>query len=570
MGNIDEGKEGPLFKMLETLGFARDRIVEIGQQIDARPAEEFIQWLNRLVGVAATSKKLFAEMGKSFADLDAEWSEKEEAGAKGAFTERATAIADAFAAIENFSGDDQLKRMEEAQQGAAEFWNDVLDYVAQLREAMNQMSAGIQDQRQKMRDFLNPLGADESGANAWGTVPGVWGKLRNATDAAEVEAAVAEARAAIDKVFAVMAERINRGKALLEKLGGLGSISGELTREGIEAVDPLRAWGREMADMQRKVEEASRQSGLAQIQTLEEVGASAEEMYRNLKGFLADIASTSASINKSIDSQIWELGVGEMDPQGQAGAITGRIQELQEQLKIATSPAEIAAITSEIQSLTGRYVGTFGQDDPKRQEAIDWATEQLERARGLANETLDVLKAQAEAYAKQLEETITTVTGLLEENIDDASTTIGQLTHTLGELDRVMRETMERLGDEILTTAEPIREALEAATLLFTTSIDAASGAIGGPGGGGGGGGGGRTPLVDAANLGASNLVSFAAEVAAAAERLRALGQGGTTTTQQTVVSSQQSSATSSGQPSGRAVAAAVRRYRMATVRQVA
>ncbi|HQP89062.1 MAG TPA: hypothetical protein PLL76_22635, partial [Thermoanaerobaculia bacterium] len=48
MGNIDEGKEGPLFKMLETLGFARDRIVEIGQQIDARPAEEFIQWLNRL------------------------------------------------------------------------------------------------------------------------------------------------------------------------------------------------------------------------------------------------------------------------------------------------------------------------------------------------------------------------------------------------------------------------------------------------------------------------------------------------------------------------------------------
>lgn len=570
MGNIDEGKEGPLFKMLETLGFARDRIVEIGQQIDARPAEEFIQWLNRLVGVAATSKKLFAEMGKSFADLDAEWSEKEEAGAKGAFTERATAIADAFAAIENFSGDDQLKRMEEAQQGAAEFWNDVLDYVAQLREAMNQMSAGIQSQRQAMRDFLNPLGADESGANAWGTVPGVWGKLRNATDAAEVEAAVAEARAAIDKVFAVMAERINRGKALLEKLGGLGSISGELTREGIEAADPLRAWGREMADMQRKVEEASRQSGLAQIQTLEEVGASAEEMYRNLKGFLADIASTSASINKSIDSQIWELGVGEMDPQGQAGAITSRIKELQDQLALATSPAEIAAITSEIQSLTGRYVGTFGKDDQNRDDAVAWAQEQLERARGLAQEQLDILKAQGEAYAKQLEETITTVTGLLEENIDDAATTIGQLSHTLGELDRVMRETMERLGDEILTTAEPIREALEAATLLFTTSIDAASGAIGGPGGGGGGGGGGRTPLVDAANLGASNLVSFAAEVAAAAERLRALGQGGTTTTQQTVVSSQQSSATSSGQPSGRAVAAAVRRYRMATVRQVA
>lgn len=567
MGNIDEGKEGPLFKMLETLGFARDRIVEIGQQIDARPAEEFIAWLNRLVGVAATSKKLFAEMGKSFADLDAEWSEKEEAGAKGAFTERATAIADAFAAIENFSGDDQLKRMEEAQQGAAEFWNDVLDYVAQLRAAMNQMSAGIQDQRQKMRDFLNPVGPDETAANAWGSVPGVWGKLANATDPAEVEKAVAEARAAIDEVFQVMAERINRGKALLEKLGGLGSISDELTREGIEATDPLRAWGREMADMQRKVEDASRQSGLAQIQTLEEVGASAEEMYRNLKGFLADIASTSASINKSIDSQIWELGVGEMDPQGQAGAITARIKELQDQLALATSPAEIAAITSEIQSLTGRYVGTFGKDDPKRQEAIDWATEQLERARGLANETLDVLKAQAEAYAKQLEETITTVTGLLEENIDDASTTIGQLSHTLGELDRVMRETMERLGDEILTTAQPIREALEEATKLFTDSIDAASGAIGG--GGTGGGGGAKDPLVPQLSRAGASAGAFADALDRAIQRIDNAGSGSRTVPTTEQVASQPSYVQSAPM-TGRAVAASVRRYRMATVRQVA
>lgn len=567
MGNIDEGKEGPLFKMLETLGFARDRIVEIGQQIDARPAEEFIAWLNRLVGVAATSKKLFAEMGKSFADLDAEWSEKEEAGAKGAFTERATAIADAFAAIENFSGDDQLKRMEEAQQGAAEFWNDVLDYVAQLREAMNQMSAGIQDQRQKMRDFLNPLGADESASNAWGVVPGVWGKLRNATDPAEVEAAVAEARSAIDEVFQVMAERINRGKALLEKLGGLGSISGELTREGIEAADPLRAWGREMADMQRKVEDATRQSGLAQIQTLEEVGASAEEMYRNLKGFLADIASTSASINKSIDSQIWELGVGEMDPQGQAGAITARIKELQDQLALATSPAEIAAITSEIQSLTGRYVGTFGKDDPKRQEAIDWATEQLERARGLANETLDVLKAQAEAYAKQLEGTITTVTGLLETNISDAATTIGQLSHTLNELDRVMRETMERLGDSILETGEAIRLALEAATLHFTTSIDAASGAIGG--GGTGGGGGAKDPLVPQLSRAGASAGAFADALDRAIQRIDNAGSGSRTVPTTEQVASQPSYVQSAPM-TGRAVAASVRRYRMATVRQVA
>lgn len=567
MGNIDEGKEGPLFEMLETLGFARDRIVEIGQQIDARPAEEFIQWLNRLVGVAATSKKLFAEMGKSFADLDAEWSEKEEAGAKGAFTERATAIADAFAAIENFSGDDQLKRMEEAQQGAAEFWNDVLDYVAQLREAMNQMSAGIQDQRQKMRDFLNPLGADETASNAWGEVQGVWGTLANATDPAEVEKAVAEAQAAIDKVFSVMAERINRGKALLEKLGGLGSISDELAREGIEAVDPLRAWGREMADMQRKVEDASRQSGLAQIQTLEEVGASAEEMYRNLKGFLADIASTSASINKSIDSQIWELGVGEMDPQGQAGAITARIKELQDQLALATSPAEIAAITSEIQSLTGRYVGTFGQDDPNRQEAVAWAQEQLERARGLAQEQLDILKAQGEAYAKQLEGTITTVTGLLETNISDAATTIGQLSHTLNELDRVMRETMERLGDSILETGEAIRLALEAATLLFTTSIDAASGAIGG--GGTGGGGGAKDPLVPQLSRAGASAGAFADALDRAIQRIDNAGSGSRTVPTTEQVASQPSYVQSAPM-TGRAVAASVRRYRMATVRQVA
>ncbi|MDX9735487.1 MAG: glycine zipper domain-containing protein [Thermoanaerobaculia bacterium] len=563
MGTIDEGKEGPLFKMLETLGFARDRIVEIGQQIDARPAEEFIQWLNRLVGVAATSKKLFAEMGKSFADLDAEWSEKEKAGAKGAFTERAGEIADAFAAIENFSGDDQLKRMEEAQQSAAEFWNDVLDYVAQLRAAMNQMSAGIQDQRQKMRDFLNPLGADETASNAWGEVQGVWGKLANATDPAEVEKAVAEAQAAIDKVFAVMAERINRGKALIEKLTGLSdrisSMREDLAFDELLRTDPLRAWGKQMTDIQTQIADASRMSGLAQIEALEQVGATAEQVFAGIEQFLSDIASTSASIEKSIEQQKWELQTGELDAPGQASAIAQRIHDLQEQLKVATSPAEIQAITSEIQSLTNRYVGTFGKDDPRRQEAIDWATEQLDRAGGLAQEALALLGAQAESFADQLEGTITTVTGILETNISDAATTIGQLSHTLGELDRVMRETMERLGDSILETGEPIRQALETATLHFTTSVDAASGAIGGPGGGGGGGGG-RTPLVDAANLGASNLVSFAAEVAAATERLRALKPGsGTTTEQQTV------RATSGQQSSSRVTAAEVipivRRY---------
>lgn len=509
--------EAPIPKMLAGLGFTEAKISELAGRISTDDPEKLLAYIQGIVGIVVEVDRLTGEMGKSFEELAATWDAEAAAGPAAAFGEQAQEIADAFGALDLYSGDEQIAKAQEAIGLSDQFWQSVESYLRQLQASVEKMSASLQSQRQTMRDFLNPVGADEGAENAWGEVSGVWGKLRNAVDPGDVEKAVSEARAAIDKVFAVMAERINRGRALLEKLGGLGSISDELTREGIEAADPLRAWGREMADMQRKVEEASRQSGLAQIQTLEEVGASAEEMYRNLKGFLADIASTSASINKSIDSQIWELGVGEMDPQGQAGAITARIKELQDQLALATSPAEIAAITSEIQSLTGRYVGTFGKDDPKRQEAIDWATEQLERARGLANETLDVLKAQAEAYAKQLEGTITTVTGLLEKNIGDATTTIGQLSHTLGELDRVMREAMENLGDGILESLEPLRTAMNGAADIFRNATDTASNALTEP----------EVGLAAAADRSATRLDAFTSALDRAITKANAFADSG-------------------------------------------
>ncbi|HQP89206.1 MAG TPA: hypothetical protein PLL76_23355, partial [Thermoanaerobaculia bacterium] len=93
--------------------------------------------------------------------------------------------------------------------------------------------------------------------------------------------------------------------------------------------------------------------------------------------------------------------------------------------------------------------------------------------------------------------------------------------------------------------------------------------AIGGPGGGGGGGGG-RTPLVDAANLGASNLVSFAAEVAAATERLRALKPGSGTTGQQTMTITMGSGPQPRQRPTAAEVVPLVRRYYTQLARRVA
>jgi len=323
-----------------------------------------------------------------------------------------------------------------------------------------------------MRDFLVPLGQDEGAANAWGTVAGVWGKLRNAVDPAVVEQAVAEAQAAIDKVFQVMAERVTRGKAVLERLGALdsslASMGLDLFNAEREKSNPLAAWADQIEEIQGRVTEAASLSGLAQIDAIEGVAEAGEEMAGKLKGLLSEIASVSASINKSIDSQIWELGVGELDATGQAGAVTQRIKDLQDQLKLATSPAEIAALVSEIQSLTGRYVNQFGQDDEKRDEAIAWAQEQLDRARGLANETLEEMRKQAEAQATELRDMMKGAATLISGNVSEAAGIIGQLSHTLGELDRVMRETMGALGQGILDSLAPLRTAMDAAAGIFT------------------------------------------------------------------------------------------------------
>lgn len=506
--------EAPIPKMLAGLGFTEAKVAELAGRISTDDPEKLLAYIQGIVGIVVEVNRLTGEMGKSFEELAATWDAEAAAGPAAAFGKQAQEIADAFGALDLYSGDEQIAKAQEALGLSDQFWQSVESYLRQLQASVEKMSASLQSQRQTMRDFLSPLGADEGAENAWGAVSGVWGKLRNAVDPGDVEKAVADAQAAIDKVFSVMAERINRGKALLERFGALTRPTGDTT----EQTDPLSAWANTAGEIARKVAEASTQSGLAQIQTLEEVGASAEQMYQNLKGFLTDIANVSASINKSIDSQIWELGVGEMDEKGQAGAITARIKELQDQLALATSPAEIQAITSEIQSLTSRYIGTFGKDDQNRDEAIAWAQEQLERARGLAQEQLDAMRAQAEALWDSLEGSITTATGLLETNVTDAATTIGQLSHTLGELDRIMRETMENLGDGILASLEPLRTAMNGAADIFKNATDTAANALTEP----------EVGLADAADRSSSRLDAFSAALDRAITKANAFADSGT------------------------------------------
>ena len=562
-GNIDN-KDAPIPKLLDQLGFAADRIVWIGQQIDTRAPEEFIEWLNKLVNVAVTTKKLKAEMGKTFAEIDAEMSAKESAGAKGAFAERAAAIADVFKSLSAFSGDDQLARMEQAQQDAAAFWNDVLDYVAQLRDAMNQLSAGIQAQRQKYHDFLNPMGATETGRVAWETVQGGWGKLAGATSPEEVVRVTNEMRDAIDAIFNVMAERYTRGTALLRTLGdqgtAFGSMGSDVAREDSDTRNPIYAMQRGALEAARKVSEAAQLSGIEQIEAIEGVAAAAADMYEQQRAMLASITANIADLEKSIEAQKWELSLDGLDSKGTAGAIADRIKSLQEQILTATTPEQVRALTSEIQSLMSRYLGTFAADDPERAHAKDWISKMLDRTLGLAKEKYAEMAEAIEAVNRQMKDTLEAAGKLIGDNVTDAANWINQLTHTLNELDRVMREKMGALADGILATGEVIRQELEKATLLFTGAVTGAAGAIGG----GPGGGGGREPenqdnFTAAVTRSTSAVSEFEAALVNVTSLLKATSGGGETPASVQTVA-----------PSGRQVAAAVKRYRMATTTRVA
>ncbi len=480
---FDEGAAIP--KFLLGLGFTVEKVGELAGRISTDDPQKLLEYIGGLVGVVVGLKDLGAEMGKTFADLAKGWADEVAAGPAVAFAEQAQSIADLFGELDLYSGDEQLKKAQEAQAASAQFWESVQSYLRQLDALGQKLSAGLQGMREKMRAFLNPLSEAGAGAANQATIDGVWGKLLSATNPGQIEAATNEAAAAIEALFNVMAERVTRGKALIERLAtlgqGLGDIGKDLAYEQLAKTSPLASIGQDMVDIQKKVADAARLTGLEQIAAMEDVAGSAETMLGKLSSLLSEIASVSESINKSISSQIWELGVGEMDPKGQATAITQRIKELQDQLALATSPAEIQAITSEIQSLTGRYVGQFGKDDPRRAEAITWAQEQLKRAQGLANEALDLMREQAEAYAEELKGLLKGSVVTISTNVDEAATAIGQLSQTLGELDRAVREQLERLGTAALDALEPLRTAMEGAAGIFTGATGAAAGALTAP-----------------------------------------------------------------------------------------
>lgn len=66
-------------------------------------------------------------------------------------------------------------------------------------------------------------------------------------------------------------------------------------------------------------------------------------------------------------------------------------------------------------------------------------------------------------------------------NVNDASAAIGQLSQTLAELDRVMREQIDRLGTDALDALEPLRLAMEGAAAIFTGATVAAGSALDAP-----------------------------------------------------------------------------------------
>lgn len=466
--------EAPIPKLLAGIGFTNEKIAEIAGKISTEDPEKLLAYIGDLVGIVVEFGRLGTEMGKSLSTL---WGEFDKAAATSAgegFGEAASDIADLFNSLDLYSGDEQIEKAKEAQQASSALWESVLDYLATLQQLVREMTASITAQRTEMRDVVFPQTDAEKIAGATTTIDGGWGKLLGAKTADEAIRAAEGMREAIDVVFQIMAERLKRGRALLETFADigerLGSISADVAGDLYAGKDPLGALGEDLVDIQQKVSEAARMTGLDQIAAMEDVSASAEEMYGKLRNFLNDIASTSASISKSIESQIWELGVGEMDATGQAGAVTDRIRALQEQLKVATSPAEIAAITAEIQSLTTRYVGTFAKDDAKRGEAIEWAQQQLRDADTLAQDTLDRLREVAEAQAAELERITKAAGKILTDNVNEAAETILTLSHTLGELDRVFGEVIDRLGTEVLDALEPLREAMEGASEIFTNA----------------------------------------------------------------------------------------------------
>jgi len=189
----------PLTRMMRDLGFTTKALDAIANQIDTRDAEEFIAWLDKLVGVVKGFKDLSANFKKTAAEIWGDLAAQEAKTPADLFAEGASRIVDLAAELDLYTGDEQLTKAAELVELAQQYYNDQVAYLSSLRELQKSITESVNQQIRGMRlDVMTP-GQRES--FLMGETQGLIASLAKATSPAEISKIMQQIQANISSIF---------------------------------------------------------------------------------------------------------------------------------------------------------------------------------------------------------------------------------------------------------------------------------------------------------------------------------------------------------------------------------
>lgn len=332
----------PIPKMLAGLGFTAGKIGEIAQRLTTDDPEKFKAYLQGLVGIVVSMNELIANVGKSreqiYADMDKELAKTP----ADLFGSRAGDIASRFGELDQFSGDEQVKRAQEVLGLANQLWADALQYLGRIRDIQEQLTGSIDAQVKAVDDaFRSPAELTWRASNtAWEAR----GKIAGATTPEEVAQYAQEAQAAVGKVLDSLFASLKRGQDLL---AGMTEIQAQWAAGPPVETNPWETWAADVKKLEADVTAASKLSGDAQLDALEKVRDSAASLWQTYLQMTKAIEASRAAVTSTIEKSLAQVDDLLRSPAERAFASQEKAWAARGGIAGAKSPEEVTRLLQE-------------------------------------------------------------------------------------------------------------------------------------------------------------------------------------------------------------------------------
>lgn len=461
-------EDAPIPMMLKGLGFTADKIKAIASRLSTDDPQKFLTYLQSLVEVVTVIRELRENFGKTASEQTALADKKRKATTLDQLGDIRKDIIDFASIFEFFTEDERINKAKELNQLAAQYWEIQLQYIAKIRDLQDTLFGRAMGLREGTKERLGWFGSreDQLRKDIYGTpgteFVGPAGRLRDATSPEELERVFGEI---MDSIAGLLDALVARRGAFLQLWADFTELSGQFgdfngARTSALERSPMDRFRRGAETMRTDVDAALGMSGDEQVAKLQEIREAARSMYQLQLDLINQIQTNVEEMNRSIDAQKLEIDREDMNPEQLAGSLMDELASLDEQIRNAVDPQQVADLTRRSQELITRWLGGFDKDDPRRAEAVAEAKRLLDQLKEVSTFRYTELLAQIKETSDRYKEQMDRVIGETVEAINSLETEINRLLDMIGELTTQMHALLGAMIQDLVDEADPVIAAL--------------------------------------------------------------------------------------------------------------